>query len=258
MNPSAASAGQSASSSSVANAISANAVSRAVCRPPPLLSLQCTAQQWRSWRQLFESYSVLAGMDTLSDERRKATIITVIGLEALELYNTLPFQRPEDCTDLKKVLDLLECHFVGRQNVTFERFQFYSRQQRDGETFEDYVTALRRMARSCEFEKLTPDEVLKDRLVCGVRDEQLRKSLLQQASLTLEKCLEAGRASEIATIQATALTGQTRRWQTSVNFSMLSKSNICEHEARGLGRSPADKYRRRGGAPQASEFAEHC
>ena len=124
---------------------------RGVCHPPPPLKLQYTAQQWKSWRQLFESYSVLAGLDDLSVEPQKATIVTVIGLEALELYKSLPFQQTEDRTNLEKVLDLFECHFVGRQNVTFERFQFYSRQQCEGETFEEYVTALRQMARLCEF-----------------------------------------------------------------------------------------------------------
>ena len=95
---------------------------RGVWHPPPPLKLQCTEQQWKSWRQLFESYSVLAGFDDLLDERRKATIVTVVGLEALALYNTLPFQQTEDRTNLKKILDFFECHFVGRQNVTFKCF----------------------------------------------------------------------------------------------------------------------------------------
>ena len=60
---------------------------------------------------------------------------------------------------------------------------------------------------------LSSDEVLKDRLVCGLRDERLRKHILQQRGLTLEKCLEAGRAIEAAGMQAKVLTEQKRRSQ---------------------------------------------
>ncbi|XP_033646576.1 uncharacterized protein LOC117305808 [Asterias rubens] len=56
---------------------------------------------------------------------------------------------------------------------------FNSRYRRSGETIADYLAALRALASDCNYgQKL--DEMLRDRLVCGMQDEQIQKSLLSQ------------------------------------------------------------------------------
>ena len=82
-----------------------------------------------------------------------------------------------------KVPDFFKGHFVDKCNVTFECFQFHSRQQAEEETFEQYVTILRQLARTCQFNQLTLEEVLQDNFVGGIGDEQMRKHL-QQEKLT--------------------------------------------------------------------------
>ena len=53
------------------------------------------------------------------------------------------------------------------------------------------------MARSCRFEHLE-DSLIRDRIVMGVRYDNLRRKLLQDNNLNLEKCIDVSKAYEIS------------------------------------------------------------
>ena len=50
--------------------------------------------------------------------------------------------------------------------------------QKAGETYDQYRTALRNLAESCDFQTITPDKILRDKLVFGIRDDVLLGSSL--------------------------------------------------------------------------------
>ena len=54
---------------------------------------------------------------------------------------------------------------------------------------------LRTLASTCEFNDLK-DGLIRDRIVCGIRNEALRERLLRIADLSLEKATDSCRASE--------------------------------------------------------------
>ena len=62
--------------------------------------------------------------------------------------------------------------------MRFERYMFYKREQGPEESFEQYYTKLRRLAQNCAFDSITPDEVLRDRLVFSIWDSSVRSSCL--------------------------------------------------------------------------------
>ena len=59
--------------------------------------------------------------------------------------------------------------------------------QAPGESYDQYRTALRKLAEGCEFDRITPEEILRDRLVFGIRDAKVRERLLRENNLTLKK-----------------------------------------------------------------------
>ena len=75
------------------------------------------------------------------------------------------------------------------------RYNFNTRNQRPGEGFESYYTELRNTVKDCEFGSLE-DNLLRDRLVCGIIDEIVREKLLQVEDLTPEKCVNMCRLVE--------------------------------------------------------------
>ena len=68
------------------------------------------------------------------------------------MYETLPFEGEDERKDVKKTLDYLEEHFVGRQNTIYERWRFNSRNQEVVESFQLYLSELRQIAQKCELE----------------------------------------------------------------------------------------------------------
>ena len=57
------------------------------------------------------------------------------------------------------------------------------------------MTALQELVQKCSFGTME-DELLRDRIVCGIRDGALRRQLLQRKALTLPQCIDMCRASE--------------------------------------------------------------
>ncbi|PIK60373.1 hypothetical protein BSL78_02671 [Apostichopus japonicus] len=68
------------------------------------------------------------------------------------------------------------------------------------ETFDEYVVRLRILASTCEFGALK-DELIRDRIVCGITSRNVRKRLLQTPNLDLTKCINECKAAEVTQAQ---------------------------------------------------------
>ena len=105
---------------------------------------------------------------------------------------------------MTKVLELWETHCIGKTNVIYERYKFNNRSQEQTESIDAaYVNALRALAESCDFLALK-DQLISDRIVCGVRDNALRRKSLQESKLALEKCVDICRAAKAVQLKKIA------------------------------------------------------
>ena len=103
--------------------------------------------------------------------------------------------------DIKGVLERFENYCNPRKNISFQRYRFNSRQQESAESFDRYVTALCQIADKCAFDVITPDNILRDRIIFGITDTKVRERLLREPELSLAKTLDFCRASEISQAQ---------------------------------------------------------
>ena len=90
-----------------------------------------------------------------------------------------------DRSKYDKVLEKLDEFFKVRGNVIFERARFNRRIQRQGETAEQYITALYGLIDLCEYGDLK-DDLLRDRIVVGIADQALSERLQLDSKLTLD------------------------------------------------------------------------
>ncbi|UYV61897.1 hypothetical protein LAZ67_1007006 [Cordylochernes scorpioides] len=67
--------------------------------------------------------------------------------------------------------------------------------QEEGEPIDKFITSLYNLAESCEYATLH-DEMIRDRIVVGVRDKNLSERLQLDESLTLEKAVKTVRQFE--------------------------------------------------------------
>ena len=60
-----------------------------------------------------------------------------------------------------------------------------------------YVAELKKLSTECEYGD-SLNEVIRDRLVCGVNDRRIQKRLLAEPDLTFKKAMEIAQAMEAA------------------------------------------------------------
>ena len=92
-----------------------------------------------------------------------------------------------DQNKIQPVLQKFAAYCQPLKSVPFERYKFYSRMQESGESYDHYQTALRQLVERCEFELITPNQILRDKLVFGIRDSKVPERLLREKNLSLEK-----------------------------------------------------------------------
>ena len=145
---------------------------------------------------------MVTGLSAKSEEVQVATLLTVIGEEAREVFSTFSgWEHEGDNKKIEPVLAKFERYCEPQKNIPFQRYRFNRRCQESGESYDQYRTALRKLADSCDFASITPDEILRDRLVFGIRDSKTRERLLREPSLTLKRTDEICHAAESMTTQ---------------------------------------------------------
>ena len=94
-----------------------------------------------------------------------------------------------------KVVEKFDAFFRVRRNVIFERARFNRRYQREGEPVDTYIMELYKLTENCDSGALQA-EMIRDRIVVGIRDETLSKILQLDPDLTLEKAKNIVRQQE--------------------------------------------------------------
>ena len=122
-------------------------------------------------------------------------LLNSIGTEALKVYNGFVFA-PDESRDVTHIIRKFNEHIIGQLNETYERYQLNCRNQTPGESVDSFVTALRNLAKNCNFCECMRDSLLRDRVIMGILDNDLRKRLLQMPDLTINLCIDMCRAYE--------------------------------------------------------------
>jgi len=76
--------------------------------------------------------------------------------------------------------------FQPTHSPIVESFKFHSQVHKPGESVANFVAELHRLSEHCKFEN-TLNDMIQDRLVCGINDNALQKCLLAEPDLTNEK-----------------------------------------------------------------------
>lgn len=100
---------------------------------------------------------------------------------------------------LNAVVGALAPLFRSGRGPIVARLEFQQLRQAPGESVDRFAARLRAAARECEFDKLTPDHMLRDRLIAGTNVDAVRPRLIRDAKLTFAEALEIVRAQMTAT-----------------------------------------------------------
>mgnify|MGYP001951249056 CR=1 FL=1 len=106
-----------------------------------------------------ELYFLASGITDQS--RQKALLLYIGGAELREIHSTLN-DTNDSFTEAKKLFDT---YFLPKKNLTFERSKFRAAVQLQGESAQAFVTRLRSLAKSCEFDQYSTNSAIIDQFI---------------------------------------------------------------------------------------------
>ena len=164
------------------------------------------------------------------------------------MYSTFTWATEGDSGKIGLVLEKFRTYCEPRKNIPFDWYKFNRHCQEAGESYDQYRTALQQLADNHEFGSITPDELLRDRLVFGIRDNKTRERLLREPALTLARADEICRAAE-STVTQLQLVGDTA----AENVSAVNTSAMSYPECSNCGRQHDTRKRE-----QCPAFGKSC
>ena len=156
-------------------------------------------------KRRFEQFCVASGLSEDSEGKQVSTLLYCLGEQA-EAVLISTNATAEDRATYSSTITKFDGFFKIRKNVIFERARFNRRNQQDGESAEQYIMALYNLVENCDYGNLQ-SEMIRDRLVVGIRDAALSERLQTDAELTLEKAKQTIRQREAVHEQQNLLKG---------------------------------------------------
>ena len=172
--------------------------------PPEKFSFR--PNDWPKWLQRWERFRVASELTKKPEETQIATFIYSMGEDADDIFSTLPLTAKERKV-YNTVISKFESHFIIKRNVIFERAKFNQRIQQENEPVDAFITDLHTLAQHCSYGALH-DEMIRDRIVVGLRDKALSEKLQLESDLTLEKAVNQARQKELVRQQQEVLRPQ--------------------------------------------------
>ena len=137
-------------------------------------------QEFNPELESFETYEERLKLyfeaNDVAPEKQVAVFLRIVAAKNYALLRDLISPDKPKKKGLNAIIDILKAHFDPTPSVISERFTFYCCEQKAGESIEDYKAELKKQCTNCKF-GMHLDEALRDRFVCGLRSESIRKCL---------------------------------------------------------------------------------
>ena len=214
-------------------------------------------EEWTKWIRRFDRFRKVSGLEEKPDETQVNTLIYSMGDEADDILRSFTLTE-ENMRKYAPVKEQFDKHFVKRKNVIFERAKFNMRKQEEGEPVDAFITALYALAEYCRYGNLH-DEMIRDRIVVGIRNAPLSEKLQLDPELTLEKAVTQVRQAEAIKQQQPLLrNGSGMKPDTSVGAVQRNKSGRrANQQYRGRQNSGATTRTQPGSSSVCSRCGKH-
>ena len=200
---------------------------------------------WPRWIRRFDRFRIASKLHEQENDPQVNMLIYCMGDEADDILKSFTFAEGERMT-YEIVKEKFDAYFIPKRNIIYERAMFNSRRQEDGETVDSFITALYTLSEHCQYGNLR-NEMIRDRIVVGIRNTQLAEKLQMDTELTLEKATAQARQAETVKLQQPILRGVTNssiaavraKDKTQVPESQISCSRCGKTHAPGRHQCPA-------------------
>ncbi|XP_076301590.1 uncharacterized protein LOC143220074 [Lasioglossum baleicum] len=174
-------------------------------KPEPLQLEGNLAENWRRFKRDFDLFMIATGRRAKAKAVQAATLLNLVGSEALEVFETLGIPE-EDKEDPEKIIAAFQNYVEPQRNETYERFLFNSRNRQEGETIEHYIADLKKLVKHCNYGALA-DSMIRDNIIYHMSDTGTQQKALRSQDLQLDVLIKMIKTHEITKSQTSELQG---------------------------------------------------
>jgi hypothetical protein len=160
-------------------------------------------ESWTRWHQRYTRYASASGLDEKAETVQVNTLLYCMGEASEDILSTFDLSEANK-KKIKIVTDKFKDYFIKRKNFVYERAKFNRRIQEEGESVDSFITTLYSLAENCNYGALR-EELIRDRIVIGIRDLNLSEKLQCMEDLTLQKAITSCRQQEAVKKQQSTL-----------------------------------------------------
>lgn len=173
--------------------------------PQPLCMEGNLSANWKLFKLKWHNYAIITYLTRQLIQYQTALLLHKLGGEALEVYYGFQFSTSEEEKTPNEIIRAFDEYAIGETNETYECYVFCTRKQGESETLEAFITALRTLAKTCNFCDKCATSLLRDQIVLRVHNPHTQAELLKVRQLDLQRCIDICKLSENATQQSRAL-----------------------------------------------------
>ncbi|TRY73712.1 hypothetical protein TCAL_13892 [Tigriopus californicus] len=162
-----------------------------------------TISDFATWNEGWDNFALCQHLARQSRAVQVAALKTCLDadLQRFLIQKTIDLDPSADVADIIKVLSK---YIRSQRNPLLDRIEFYKASQDCGEMFDNFFTRLREIFSAYNFEsdstcstcRNREDDLMCDRIVCGIMSDTTRHRLLAEQDLTLEKAVKICQAEE--------------------------------------------------------------
>ena len=135
----------------------------------------CRQEDWESYEERLQQYFVANGVEDAN--KRCEILLSACRQQTYKVIrNLVAPKKPAECK-FEDITGHLARYFSPKPSIIVQRFKFNSRCRQQGEGIAKFVAELRHIAQCCGYDA-TLEDMLRDRLVCGVNDARIQRRLL--------------------------------------------------------------------------------
>ena len=142
------------------------------------------ADAWNKWKQTMQ-LDLNAVMKQRTEEGKHSVFLFRIGEKGRKIFNTWIQEKKlgennqptdEDDIKIKLLMQKVEAYCLTKKNLVIESRKFFTRNLQPEETIDGYITELRNLSSTCEFQDIR-DGLILYKLVNGIESNQVRDVL---------------------------------------------------------------------------------
>ena len=182
---------------------------------------------WNNYIARLEQFFVANDIGDV--KKKRAILLTSVGARTFKLICSLTQpQQPSDI-EFAVLVQLIKDHQSPKPSMIVQRFKFNSRVRKADESVRTYVAELRKLSEYCEYNSQL-DDMLRDRLVCGIGDVRIQTRLLSEKNLTFQKAYDSAVAMETATENSKSISSMSISEQ-GASVNVLQKGSYSKNKS---------------------------